>query len=104
MASVADLERFLERLFERSTASLFRTRVQVVQLEHRVERSMERSRSSNGSRTSVPGRYRVRLHPTDLDGLAPGRTRPSRSPDTSPTPRSPSRGPMRTTCRRGRRS
>ena len=72
MASVADIERFLERLFERSTASLFRTRVQVVQLEHRVERSMERSRSSNGSRTSVPGRYRVRLNPGDLDSLAPG--------------------------------
>jgi hypothetical protein len=72
MASVADIERFLERLFERSTASLFRTRIQVVQLEHRVERSMERSRSSNGARTLVPGRYRVRLHPTDLDGLAPG--------------------------------
>ena len=66
MASFADIERFFERLFERSTASLFRTRVQVVQLEHRVERSMERARSSNGSRTSVPGRYRVRLHPDDL--------------------------------------
>jgi hypothetical protein len=72
MASVADIERFLERLFERSTASLFRTRVQVVQLEHRVERSMERSRTSNGSRTLVPGRYRVRLNPGDLEGLAPG--------------------------------
>ena len=72
MASVADIERFLERLFERSTASLFRSRVQVVQVEHRVERSMERSRSTNGSRTSVPGRYRVRLHPTDLESLAPG--------------------------------
>ena len=72
MASFADVERFLERLFERSTASLFRTRVQVVQLEHRVERSMERARSSNGSRTSVPGRYRVRLHPADLAILAPG--------------------------------
>lgn len=72
MASFADVERFLERLFERSTASLFRTRVQVVQLEHRVERSMERARSSNGSRTSVPGRYRVRLNPADLASLAPG--------------------------------
>ena len=104
MASVADIERFLERLFERSTASLFRTRVQVVQLEHRVERSMERSRTTNGSRTSVPGRYRVRLNPAISTASPRDRTRPSRSPVTLPTPHSPSPGPMPTTCRRGPRS
>jgi hypothetical protein len=71
MASFADVERFFERIFERSSASLFRTRIQAVQIEHRVERAMERARSHQGSRTVVPGRYRVRLNPTDLTDLAP---------------------------------
>jgi FHA domain-containing protein len=71
MASLADVERLLERVFERSTARLFRTHVQVVQLERRVERAMERARTTHGGRTSVPGRYRVRLHPDDLHDLAP---------------------------------
>ena len=70
MASLADVERLLERVFERSTARLFRARVQPVQLERRVERSMERARVSQGGRTLVPGRYRVRLHPTDLGQVA----------------------------------
>ncbi len=70
MASLADVERILERVFERSTARLFRTRVQPVQLERRVERSMERARVSKAGRTMVPGRYRVRLHPQDLDEVA----------------------------------
>jgi hypothetical protein len=71
MASLADVERFFERIFERSSASLFRARIQAVQIEHRVERSMERARTHQGSRTVVPARYRVRLHPADLAELAP---------------------------------
>jgi len=70
MASLADVERFFERFFERSSATLFRARIQAVQLEHRVERSMERARTHQGSRTVVPGRYRVRLNPADLTELA----------------------------------
>jgi hypothetical protein len=70
MVSLADVERLLERLFERSTARLFRARVQPVQLERRVERSMERARSTHDGRTFVPGRYRVRLNPADLDDVA----------------------------------
>ena len=66
MAAVADLERLIERVFERTTARLFRARVQVVQLEHRIERAMERSRTQEDGRLTVPARYRVRLHPTDL--------------------------------------
>ena len=71
MASLADVERFFERFFERSSATLFRARIQAVQLERRVERSMERARTHQGSRTVVPGRYRVRLNPADLTELAP---------------------------------
>jgi hypothetical protein len=70
MASLADVERFLERVFERSTARLFRARVQPVQVERRVERSMERARTKDGRRTVVPGRYRVRMNPADLDDVA----------------------------------
>jgi hypothetical protein len=70
MAVLADVERFLERVFERSTARLFRARVQPVQVERRVERAMERARTGSGGRTIVPGRYRVRLQPEDLHELA----------------------------------
>ncbi len=70
MAVLADVERFLERVFERSTARLFRAHVQPVQLERRVERAMERARSGSGGRTVVPGRYRVRVQPDDLREVA----------------------------------
>jgi hypothetical protein len=70
MALLADVERFLERVFERSTARLFRAHVQPVQVERRVERAMERARSGSGGRTVVPGRYRVRIQPDDLRELA----------------------------------
>ncbi len=70
MAAVADLERFLERMFERTSARVFRARVQVVQVDRRVERAMEAARSGRGASTAVPSRYRVRLHPADLDDLA----------------------------------
>jgi hypothetical protein len=70
MVVLADIERFLERVFERSTARLFRAHVQPVQLERRVERAMERARSGSGGRTVVPGRYRVRVQPDDLREVA----------------------------------
>ena len=70
MAVLADVERFLERVFERSTARLFRAHVQPVQLERRVERAMERARSGSGGRTVVPARYRVRVQPDDLHEVA----------------------------------
>jgi hypothetical protein len=72
MAVLADLERLFERVFERSTARLFRAHPQAVQLERRVERAMERARATQGGRTVVPARYRVRLHPFDLAKLADG--------------------------------
>jgi hypothetical protein len=70
MPVLADVERLLERVFERTTARAFRARIQVVQVERRVERAMERARTSRGSQTSVPSRYRVRLRPADLEILA----------------------------------
>jgi len=70
MAALADLERLLERLFERTSARLFRSRVQAVHVERRLERAMESARTGRGASTAVPDRYRVRLHPADLDDLA----------------------------------
>jgi hypothetical protein len=70
MAFLADLERLLERVFERSSARLFRTHVQAVQLERRVERAMEHARHAEDGRTAVPSRYRVRLAPPDLAAAA----------------------------------
>lgn len=70
MAVLADFERLLERVFERSTARLFRAHPQAVQVERRVERAMDRARTTAGGRTTVPERYRVRLHPADLAEVA----------------------------------
>ncbi len=70
MAVLADLERLLERVFERSTARLFRAHPQPIQVERRVERAMDRARSTVGGRSTVPARYRVRLHPVDMADVA----------------------------------
>jgi hypothetical protein len=70
MAALADIERLLERLFERTSARVFRTRLQPVQLERRIERAMELGRVVERDRTRVPERLRVRIHPADLRQLA----------------------------------
>lgn len=73
MRRMAAIERALERLFERPTARLFRTRLQPVQILRRVERAMEVERRPIGSRAGVPDRLSVRLNPADLaafEGIA----------------------------------
>jgi len=69
MGPLAAVERFLERLFERQSARLFRTAIRPVQVQRRLERSMEEARTRDGIRTVVPHRFSVRLHPDDLAGL-----------------------------------
>src|SRR5918995_1384264 len=66
MPPLAALERFFERLFERPSARLFRTRLQPVQLQRRIERAMEAERLSAADRTLVPNRYVVHLTPVDV--------------------------------------
>ena len=66
---LAALERFFERIFERQTARLFRTKLQPIQLQRRIERSMESERQRDGDRTLVPNRYVVHLAPVDLAAL-----------------------------------
>jgi hypothetical protein len=69
MGPLAAVERFLERLFERQSARLFRTAIQPVQVQRRLERSMEQGRTRDGGRTVVPHRFVIRLQPDDLAGL-----------------------------------
>ena len=66
MPPLAALERFFERLFERPTARFFRTRLQPVQLQRRIERAMESERLAASDRTLVPNRYTVHLNPDDV--------------------------------------
>jgi hypothetical protein len=69
MGPLAALERFFERLFERQTARLFRTKLQPIQLQRRVERAMESERVRDGDRTLVPNRYAIHMAPDDLAAL-----------------------------------
>ena len=69
MPPLAALERFFERLFERPTARFFRTRLQPVQLQRRIERAMESERLAASDRTLVPNRYTVHLNPDDVAGF-----------------------------------
>jgi hypothetical protein len=71
MRPLAALERIIERLVERSSARLFRTRIQPLQIQRRVEREMETHRRTAGGRTMVPNRFSVRLNPEDLAELEP---------------------------------
>jgi len=69
MGPLAAVERFLERLFERQSARLFRTAIRPVQVLRRLERTMESDRVRDGSRTIVPHHFVVRLHPGDFAAL-----------------------------------
>ena len=69
MPPLAAIERFFERLFERPSARLFRTRLQPLQLQRRIERAMEAERRVMLDRTLVPNRFVVHLHPDDLAGF-----------------------------------
>jgi pSer/pThr/pTyr-binding forkhead associated (FHA) protein len=65
------VERFFERLVERPSARLFRTKLQPVQILRRIERAMEAERGAEGRRGLVPDQFVVHLHPVDLAALLP---------------------------------
>lgn len=65
------VERFFERLVERPSARIFKTRLQPLQVLRRIERAMDSGRGAHGRRGLVPDQFTVRLHPDDLTGLAP---------------------------------
>ncbi|HUQ79120.1 MAG TPA: FhaA domain-containing protein [Patescibacteria group bacterium] len=79
MGPLAAVERFLERLFERQTARLFRTAIRPVQVQRRVERAMEASRVRDGARTVVPHRFLIRIAPDEMAALR------SSAPDLAPS-------------------
>ncbi|HEX8025596.1 MAG TPA: FhaA domain-containing protein [Candidatus Limnocylindrales bacterium] len=63
------VERFFERLVERPSARIFRTRLQPIQVLRRVERAMEAGRRVEAGREVAPDRFTVHLHPADLAEL-----------------------------------
>ena len=67
--SMSRVERFIERLVERPSARLFRTRLQPIQVLRRIERAMEGGRGAEGQRDLVPDAFRVHVHPQDLAAL-----------------------------------
>ena len=69
MRSMSRVERFFERLVERPSARLFRTRLQPIQVLRRIERAMESGRTQRTGRDLAPDGFQVRLSPADLDGL-----------------------------------
>ena len=66
MRPLSGVERFFERLFERPSARLFRMAPRPVQLQHRIERSMEHGRRHGPGSTAVPDNFTVRVSPADL--------------------------------------
>ena len=69
--AMSRVERFFERLVERPSARLFKTRLQPLQILRRIERAMDAERGADGRRGLVPDQFTVRLHPDDLDALDP---------------------------------
>jgi len=63
------VERFFERLVERPSARLFRTRLQPLQILRRIERTMDAERGGDGRQVLVPDQFTVRIHPDDLAAL-----------------------------------
>jgi Protein of unknown function (DUF3662)/Inner membrane component of T3SS, cytoplasmic domain len=63
------VERFFERLVERPSARLFRTKLQPIQILRRIERAMEARRGAEGRPGLVPDQFIVHIHPGDLATL-----------------------------------
>jgi hypothetical protein len=64
------VERFFERLVERPSARLFRTKLQPIQILRRIERAMEGERGAEGRPGLVPDQFVVHIHPDDLAAIA----------------------------------
>jgi hypothetical protein len=69
--AMSRVERFFERLVERPSARLFRTRLQPLQILRRIERAMDAERGAEGRPGLVPDQFTVLLHPEDLAALLP---------------------------------
>jgi len=72
MRYIANLERMLERALERPAARLFRTRLQPIQVQRRIERAMEERKQAEGKRIHAPDAFHIRLARTDFEDLRSG--------------------------------
>jgi hypothetical protein len=68
---LAAVERFFERLFERPAARLFQARLEPVQIQRALERSMESERTVHARRAYAPATYRVLINAADHAALDP---------------------------------
>jgi Protein of unknown function (DUF3662)/FHA domain len=71
MRSMSRVERFFERLVERPSARLFRTRLQPIQVLRRIERAMQGGRGDGDHRNEAPDRFTIFVNPEDLASLTP---------------------------------
>lgn len=69
MRPFATLERFLERLFERPGARLFRARLEPVTLARRLERTIDEQRRIGADGMLAPTRFTVQVSPPDATAL-----------------------------------
>jgi Protein of unknown function (DUF3662)/FHA domain len=67
--SLAAVERFFERLFERPAARLFQPQVEVGQIQRALERVMESDRRVQSRRSYVPTTFRVLLNDADAGAM-----------------------------------
>lgn len=64
------LEQSIERLFEGTTGSIFRQKLQPVEIGKRLERAMLAHQQVSVNAKLVPNTYEVRLNPKDFDQFA----------------------------------
>jgi Protein of unknown function (DUF3662)/FHA domain len=65
MRPLVAVEQFFERLFERPSARLFRSPLQPVQVQRRLERALDEGKVFAGDLAYAPSRFTVTLHPND---------------------------------------
>lgn len=71
MGVVSKFEGAMEGIVEGSFARLFRSKLQPVEIEKRLERAMEENREIALGKAFVPNRYEVYLNPEDFASFAP---------------------------------
>ncbi len=67
--SLAAVERFFERLFERPAARLFPGGLEPIQVQRGLERAIEAERRVHARRTYAPSSFRILLNGDDLSAL-----------------------------------
>src|SRR5438270_234414 len=74
MPGLANFERLIESLVERSMIAPLRGKLQPIEIAKRLERCMRDQALMSVDAQIAPNHYRVSLNPADLADLAPART------------------------------